>query len=183
MNHFFEMLRVTLTQEETVTQTGVLVPLCWDPNTQTFSLLLTKRTTTVETHKGQISFPGGYREESDEGLLETALREAQEEVGINPKDVEIAGRLDPVLTRGGIQITPWVAKLQMPYVFTIHPEEVEKLLFLPLQRVIDDGLQQGQLQIDGKAFKTPTIEVDGEIVWGATASIIQQLRSRLIVSR
>ena len=180
MNNPFEKLKQTLTLTEVHAETSVLVPLCFDPKTLTTSLLLTKRTHKVETHKGQISFPGGYRESQDKSLLETALRETHEEIGVLAKDVEIAGVLSPVATRGGILISPWVANIPLPYSFLINHDEVEKLIFLPLSQLMQEGLKRGKVEIQGLQIDTPTIDVDGERIWGATAKIIEELRNKLL---
>src|SRR3990172_10760635 len=97
-----------------------------------YNLLFTKRTNLVETHKGEISFPGGVFDKNDSSLLDTALRETEEEVGINSNDVEILGELDDIETNTNFNISPFVGVIPYPYEFRINGIEIEKLLNIPL---------------------------------------------------
>ena len=95
-------------------------------------LLFTQRTFTVKDHRGQISFPGGVRHAGDPDLRATALRETQEEIGLDPQTVEVLGALTPVNTITGYCITPFVGLIPYPYDFQPSPLEVKRLLLLPL---------------------------------------------------
>ncbi len=139
-------------------------------------LLLSKRTDTVVRHRGQISFPGGVRETQDHDLVETALREAREEVGIDEKDVRVFGCLDDVVTITDYLVTPVVGSIPFPYDFRINPTEVEELIFVPWavfanpcrhhrEKTIHRGLW---VDVDYYGYKQHTI-------WGATARIARRL--------
>lgn len=158
---------------------SVLIAIGMHETTQREEILLTKRTMWVETHKGQISFPGGFWESHDATLVDTALREFNEEMGANPADVQILGGLEPVETHQGIRIFPWVGTMRFPYPFTVNPAEVEKVLFLPLERLMHDGLQPVSVRVGGLNVKSLGILAEGELVWGATAKMLSQLRSLL----
>ncbi len=152
------------------------MPIGFSRDTGRDEILLTKRTMLVETHKGQISFPGGMREGHDLTLLDTALRESAEEIGTLASDIEVLGPLPPVLTRGDVVIYPWVGRLGFPYSFKINQHEVEKVLYLPLVRLIEEGLAPVEVEIGPMKVKSIGITVDKELVWGATAKILDQLR-------
>ena len=154
---------------------SVLVPIVADRQTGIESLLLTKRTETLPTHKGQVSFPGGYREPHDADLLATALREAEEEVGIAPTDVRILGPLDSVTAGGRVGIRPFVAVLDGPYPFRPSADEVERLLQLPFDRLMEEGLKPVTVKVGTFSIVSEGIVVDGELVWGATARMLRDL--------
>ncbi len=161
---------------------SVLALLGWNPETEREEILLTKRTEHVETHKGQVSFPGGFWEETDSDLLQTALRESYEEIGLDSKAVKILGSLEPVTTRGNIVVYPWVGWVDYPYPFTPNPGEVASMLFLPVQELLDTGLKQVNVPIsEGFSVESIGIWVSGELVWGATARMLEQLRERLLL--
>lgn len=154
---------------------SVLVPIVVDRRTGQETLLLTKRTETLPTHKGQVSFPGGYREPQDPDLLTTALREAEEEVGILAADVRILGALDPVTAGGRVGIRPFVAVLEGPYAFRPSADEVERLLELPIERLMREGLNPVSVNVGSFSVASEGIVVEGELVWGATARMLRYL--------
>jgi 8-oxo-dGTP pyrophosphatase MutT (NUDIX family) len=158
---------------------SVLIPIGWNRETEREEIVLTKRTQWVETHKGQISFPGGFWEACDRNLLDTALRESEEEIGTKASDVEILGTLEPVLTRGNILIHPWVSKIELPYSFTVNSAEVAQLLYLPFETLIAEGLKPVDVNVGEYTVASIGISVDGELVWGATARLLEQLVERL----
>jgi 8-oxo-dGTP pyrophosphatase MutT (NUDIX family) len=184
--HWDEKLKPSLAQVPTLDSdpgsrlTSVLIPIGHNRLTGQDEILLTKRTMLVETHKGQVSFPGGNREPGDRDLLATALRESAEEIGTQETDMEVVGRLDVVQTRGNVFIYPWVARMAFPYPFRLNPAEVEKLLFLPLDTLLREGLRSFSVAVENLTIKSPGIEVDGELVWGATARMLQLLRDLLL---
>jgi 8-oxo-dGTP pyrophosphatase MutT (NUDIX family) len=144
-----------------------------------YEILLTKRSEKVETHKGQISFPGGLFETQDEHLLKTALREAKEEVGLKEAQIEILGALSPVQTLRDVEIYPWVAEVQFPREVVFNPDEVERLLFLPVELLLMEGLKPVQVSVTegGLNFKVASIGIfcEQELIWGASAKILELL--------
>jgi 8-oxo-dGTP pyrophosphatase MutT (NUDIX family) len=146
-------------------------------------ILLTKRTLSLGTHKGQISFPGGFWESEDATLIDTALRESREEIGAKAADIEVLGGLAPVRTHQGVDIFPWVGWMDFPYPFALNEAEVERVLFLPLRTLLEQGLAPVTVRVGELGVKSLGIEVDGEMVWGATARILDELRTRLLNSK
>ncbi|MFO8100720.1 MAG: CoA pyrophosphatase [Dehalococcoidia bacterium] len=139
-------------------------------------ILFTKRTDTVEHHKGQISFPGGRRDIEDENLLQTALRESYEEVGIRPEDVEIVGDLDDEKTHvSNYVISPYVGFIPYPYPFKTSPEEVEQLLEIPISALIDKANFRQEIQTSGeKRYRAYFYYYGDDVIWGATSRILKR---------
>lgn len=138
-------------------------------------LLLTKRTSTVESHKGQMSFPGGFRESSDSSWLETALRETKEEIGVSKDQVNILGCLNPVLTKGAITIIPYVGVLNLPYQLQLNPDEVEKIVLLPIETLLEQGLKPVRAREEHYTVESIGLFWEGELIWGATAKMLEQV--------
>jgi 8-oxo-dGTP pyrophosphatase MutT (NUDIX family) len=139
-------------------------------------VVLTKRTEAVPTHKGQIGFPGGGFEEADGDLLVTALREAKEEIGLSPKDVEIVGILDDTVTATSRHVVrPFVGFVPYPYAYQPDPFEIERLIHLPILRLLrGEPFRQETWERDGRPFPVFFYEYDGETIWGLTARILKQ---------
>ncbi len=159
---------------------SVLALLGVETDTQEEKILLMKRTMDVVTHKGQVSFPGGYYEPQDPSLLATALRETWEEIGMRSEHIRVLGGLSPIQTLGDVWIYPWVGEMTFPYPFALNPTEVDRLLFLPVRRLLEEGLKPVTVPIEGRKVKSIGIELDGELVWGATAKMLEELRQLLL---
>ena len=153
---------------------AVLVPLYPD-----LRAVFTERRADLRRHAGEISFPGGRQDDPDEDLRETALREAQEEIGLDPADVELVGALPPVGTFvTGYRIFPFVGRIQAQHVWTPQESEVARVLEFSLTDLVR-GHEMKRLVRKGVPIKTPTYTVDGHLVWGATARIVHSLLERL----
>jgi 8-oxo-dGTP pyrophosphatase MutT (NUDIX family) len=154
---------------------AVLVPLYRDPLTAVF----TERRADLPHHAGEISFPGGTQDEPDEDLRVTALREAEEEIGLPPSAVEIVGALPPVGTFvTGYRIFPFVGTIERGHVWRPAEAEVAEVLEFGLSDLVA-GHRMKRLLRKGVPIKTPTYTVDGHLIWGATARIVQSLLERL----
>ena len=131
-----------------------------------YHLLFTERSNEVDSHKGQVCFPGGKHEPSDASLLQTALRETEEEIDLKPGDVEVLGELDdiPTFTSNYI-ISPFVAFIPHPYTFKADSREIRDIFSVPLSFLADDA----NFREDFRSY-----EYEGHIIWGATASILRQ---------
>jgi 8-oxo-dGTP pyrophosphatase MutT (NUDIX family) len=138
-------------------------------------LLLTKRTDTVEHHKGQISFPGGRQETDDPDLLATALRETQEEIGLDPALVEVLGRLDEIETVvSGFAITPYVGLIPPPGDLNLSPWEIAELVTVPLTVFLDPANLRTETRMrDGRSHEIYYYQYPPHEIWGATARIIR----------
>ena len=157
------------------TDAAVLVPLYGDPLTAVF----TERRADLRRHAGEISFPGGRQDEPDEDLRTTALREAEEEIGLSPAAVTLRGALPPVGTFvTGYRIFPFVGTIEPGHVWTPAEAEVERILEFSLPELVA-GHAMKRLVRKGVPVRTPTYTVDGHLVWGATARIVQSLLERL----
>ncbi len=154
---------------------AVLVPLHGDPLTAVF----TERRADLRRHAGEISFPGGRQDEPDEDLRMTALREAEEEIGLPASEVELVGALPPVGTFvTGYRIHPFVGRIPPGRVWTVQESEVAQVLEFSLHDLVE-GHEMKRLMRKGVPIKTPTYTVDGHLIWGATARIVQSLLERL----
>ncbi|MFL5781891.1 MAG: NUDIX hydrolase [Thermoleophilaceae bacterium] len=159
------------------TDAAVLVPLYLDSGD--LHGVFTKRRDDLRRHAGEISFPGGRQDFPDEDLRVTALREAEEEIGLERADVELVGALPPVGTFvTGYRIHPFVGVIKAGHAWTPQPNEVEAVLEISVRSLID-GYQLKRLLRRGVPIKTPTYTVGASFIWGATARIVQQLLERL----
>jgi 8-oxo-dGTP pyrophosphatase MutT (NUDIX family) len=153
---------------------AVLVPLYHD-----LVAVFTERRADLPQHAGEISFPGGRQDHPDEDLRLTALREADEEIGLAPADVELVGALPPVGTFiTGYRIYPFVGMIEHGHAWTPQETEVAQVLEFSLQDLVS-GHKMKRLLRKGVPIKTPTYTVDDHLVWGATARIVQSLLERL----
>jgi len=154
---------------------AVLVPLFYRDGE--FHLLFTQRSSKVTYHKGQVSFPGGVHTKDDPSLLDTALRESYEEIGLEPKDVDILGELDDTVTIfSGFIISPFVALIPYPYPFKINAEEIDEVFDAPLSIFRNKDSCRVEYQVvDNEVLPTYFYEYKGRTVWGATARIVNQL--------
>lgn len=156
---------------------AVLVPI-YDKHGE-FHLLFTKRTQTVKSHKGEISFPGGAYEEEDGTygtLVNTALRECTEEIGVAARDVEVLGELDDFQTTvSGYIISPFVGLIPWPYQFTVNPLEIDELIEIPIASLLDMTLPHEEtLVMEDSTITSFYYHHQGSIIWGATARILKQ---------
>jgi len=140
-------------------------------------IVLTKRSENVEHHKGQISFPGGAYDEEDGDLETTALREAFEETGIRPEDVEILGMLDDQATfTSNFAITPFVGTIPYPYEFTVSRKEVDELIEAPVASLLDPFCFSPQTpDSGGRLHPWGYYRYGGHNITGITARILKQL--------
>ena len=154
---------------------AVLIPLK-EGNSDVY-LTLAKRAGHLQHHAGEVGFPGGrFEKDADKTLLHTALREAEEELGIPPDKVEIAGRLRPVITAvTGFKIFPFVGIIPPDVEYHPNPDEVEKVFEVPLSFLLQSGaLEEFEINLGNETLKNYRFKYAGEIVWGATARIIKQ---------
>ena len=159
------------------TDAAVLLPLYGWPDEP--GLVFTKRRADLRRHAGEISFPGGRQDEPEEDLRRTALREADEEIGLDPVAVELVGALPPVGTFvTSYKVHPFVGLIEAGLPLEPNPAEVAAVLELRL-----DALRQGygmrRLVRRGVPIRTPTYTVGDQMIWGATARILAEFLARL----
>ena len=155
-------------------------------------LVFIKRPATMPTHQGQIAFPGGTRESVDADLAATALREAHEEVGIDPGGVELVGALDVIPTVATpFIVSPFIGLLDHEPELVLEPGEVDAVLIVALSELFDDAAFREErweippeVELFGPAQRSIYFyEVPGETIWGATARIVTDFLSRLAATR
>jgi 8-oxo-dGTP pyrophosphatase MutT (NUDIX family) len=158
------------------TDAAVLIPMHGWPERP--GLVFTERRSDLKRHAGEISFPGGRRDEGEE-LLDTALREAEEEIGLSRGNVEVAGALPPIGTFvTNYKITPFVGLIDQGMRFEPNPAEVESVLVATLDDLAA-GYERRRLVRRGVPIKTDTYLIADKLIWGATARILAELFSRL----
>jgi len=142
--------------------------------------VLTRRTENVETHQGQISLPGGAQE-AGETLAETAVREAEEEIGIHRDDMRLIGRLAPLyIPPSDFEIHPFVAYCPSEPEFAVAPAEVAELLEVPLPCLLAPSVHhREQWTVRGYEMMIPFYRLNGHTVWGATAMVLSEFEQRL----
>jgi 8-oxo-dGTP pyrophosphatase MutT (NUDIX family) len=166
-----------LTQVPDARDAAVLIPIVGAPEP---TLLFTVRTDTLPSHKGQISFPGGSVDPDDESAEAAALREAHEELGIDPKVVRVLGRLDSVPTFvSGYVIHPIVGLIDELPVLTPSSAEVAAVLQVPLAELSDDIRAEPGTAHGGRTYPTEAWVWHDRVIWGATARVIRLFLGRL----
>jgi 8-oxo-dGTP pyrophosphatase MutT (NUDIX family) len=162
-----------------VIDAAVLLPLYGWPDNP--GLLLTERPADMRRHAGEISFPGGRRDPGDADLSATALREAEEEIGLDPAAVELGEELPATNTFAtGYRIHPFVGRIAHPKELDLkpNPAEVETVLTFSLG-VLRESYEIRRLVRREVPIHTPTYEIEGHLIWGATARILSDLLDRL----
>jgi len=157
------------TQERAV-EAAVLIPIIARPEP---TILFTQRTATLARHSGQVSFPGGRRDASDLSPLETALRETQEETGIEPAFIKVAGYLPRYRTGTGYDISPVVGVLATGFTLTPNPQEVADTFEVPLALFLDPANRRLETRIWGARERRFYVFTHNDrAIWGATAAIL-----------
>jgi len=141
-----------------------------------YHILCIKRTQRVSVHRGEISFPGGAYEEQDGTLLNTALRESEEEIGLAQGVVEVLGELDDIVTLAtGYHIASFVAAIPWPLTLEADAVETEEIIEIPIPALLDkDCFSEGKADVDGKIIDSLFYRYQDRVIWGATARILKQ---------
>lgn len=159
---------------------SVLLPLIWDIDH--WSLLFTRRTEEVYSHKGEVSFPGGSVEENDGNFKETALRETWEEIGIPENQIQVLGNLKAVTTISNYYLLPIVAFVSWPTPLKANSKEVMRIFSIPIEWLADDANWRESEWLAPNGMKRNVIHYelfDGEHLWGITARITLDLINRI----
>lgn len=153
---------------------GVLVPLC--VVNEEIRVVLARRTQRVPHHKGQVCFPGGSRDQRDIDLYATALREAKEELGIRPEDVEFLGAMEAVPTATGFFIQPFVGKIPPNSAFVADDFEIADVFDVPFSVFTDFSMYRAaEIAFRGKPNSVYFLDYEHHVIWGATACILRSL--------
>ncbi len=174
------LLRVAHLDPEKLRKAAVLIPCVDRP--EGLSVILTKRASHLKNHPGQISFPGGKFEFFDHSLADTAIREAHEEIGLHPSQVNIFGQLPELTTISRFNVTPFIAFVDDGYQSKIDKNEVDYIFEVPASYLFNpDNLYSKKMQIKGSAHRIFAINYQRHFIWGVTAQIIQALQSQLSI--
>jgi len=160
------------------TAAAVLVPIVDHPSGLT--VIFTRRTTHLKAHSGQVSFPGGRAEPEDPTPEFTALREAQEEIGLAAERVEVLARLPDYHTRTGFRVTPVVALVTAPVELVPDPREVEEVFEVPLAFLLDPANHRRETrELQGRSVGYYVMRYGTHTIWGATAGMLVNLYRHL----
>jgi 8-oxo-dGTP pyrophosphatase MutT (NUDIX family) len=159
---------------------GVVAPLYVKENE--LWVLFTKRTENVETHRGQVSFPGGAHEPGDATLKETALRETEEEIGIPRDRVVVLGALSPIVTITNFYVEPFVAAIPHPMELKPSPAEIDEIWEIPVAALLAPTAVEERF-FPGRSEAVLFYHYGPKTVWGATARILSELLGVLAAGR
>lgn len=159
-------------------EAGILVPITRDIEQP--KIILTRRAQHMNTHKGQVAFPGGKRDDTDETLEFTALRECHEEIGIPPENVEIIGPLSQVMSLHGIRVSPFVGMVDDDHPLVPNPAELDSIFKVPVQFFREaEPIRRDRMTYKGMELSIPSyhFEDDSEIyeIWGLSAVVLVEL--------
>ena len=161
-----------------VTAAAVLVPIVDHPSGLT--VIFTQRTTHLKAHSGQVSFPGGRAEPHDPTPEHTALREAEEEIGLAMDRVEVLARLPEYHTRTGFRVTPVVGLITPPVELTPDPREVQEVFEVPLAHLLDPANHLRETrELQGRTVGYYVMRYESRTIWGATAGMVVNLYRHL----
>ena len=167
----------TLTDEtKEQRRSAVLIPIYCSAQDE-LHVILTRRSAMMKHHTHEVSFPGGNQEPEDQDLWATAIREAHEEIGLNPELPRFVGTLDSFVTVGSNSlVTPFVGILDTVPVLEANPREVEEIIDVPLAELLNPDIFREEIWQwqDGKSRPVFFFELIGDTVWGATASMLRQ---------
>jgi 8-oxo-dGTP pyrophosphatase MutT (NUDIX family) len=156
------------------------VLLLFDPSSDRLPLLFTLRSPRMRQHAGQIAFPGGSAEPDDRDLIATALREAHEEVGVEPANVEVLGLLAPLSTQvSDVWLTPVVGLQRHAYDIAVDPDEVAEWFRIDLDALLAAPHRIRVLERDGVRHDVHFYDAAGRVIWGVTGAIVHDLLARL----
>jgi 8-oxo-dGTP pyrophosphatase MutT (NUDIX family) len=164
-------------RDQAATPAAVLVPVVLHAE---LTVLFTQRTAHLKSHAGQVSFPGGRAEPGDPSAEFTALREAEEEIGLPARSVEVLARLPDYRTRTGFRVTPVVGLLRPPLALAPDPREVDEVFEVPLAFLLDPANRQRRTrEYQGTTVGYYVFEYQQRVIWGATAGMLVNLHKML----
>jgi 8-oxo-dGTP pyrophosphatase MutT (NUDIX family) len=170
--------RVTLKQELERDRAAVLLGIVTDPEP---TLILTRRASHMDSHAGEVAWPGGKQDPGDESLLATALRETHEEIGLAPDEVDIITELRPFISKFGLLVTPYVGLIAEPVELSANQDELDSIFHVPLSWLKDDPRTQTDvISRHGETMKVPVYDYEGFRIWGLTAMILWEFMKEVM---
>jgi 8-oxo-dGTP pyrophosphatase MutT (NUDIX family) len=134
-------------------------------------IIFTQRSSHLSTHSGEVSFPGGKADKTDPSLFDTALRESNEEINLNSKDVTELGKLNYLISRHKIEVNPFIASVDQPQALQPN-EEIQEIFTVPLDFLLDpNNIQRENIERHGSVWLVPTWNIKDQKIWGLTAMI------------
>jgi 8-oxo-dGTP pyrophosphatase MutT (NUDIX family) len=171
------VLNPEMAAPSTYRDAAVLIPII---ARSPLSVLFTRRTPRLSAHAGQVAFPGGKIDPADDGPTGAALREAEEEIGLDRRSVTVIGALDPYLTATGYRVVPVVARVEPGRPLRINHDEVAEVFEVPLAFLLTPGnILRASRELGGRERHFYEMTFDGHTIWGATAGIIMALNQRI----
>ncbi|MBB2494562.1 CoA pyrophosphatase [Aquipseudomonas ullengensis] len=162
-----------LPTDQRLPEAAVLVPLTRSDEPE---LVLTLRASGLSTHGGEVAFPGGRRDPEDRDLIHTALREAEEEIGLPPGLVEVIGPLSPLVSRFGIRVTPYVGVVPDYVEYRANDDEIAAVFSVPLRFFCEDPREvTHRIDYERHSWYVPCYHYEGYKIWGLTAVMIVEL--------
>ena len=159
--------------DENLPQAAVLILIV--ENEKDYSIVFTERSKRLPSHSGEVSFPGGKKENEDKNLIETALRETHEEIGIKPSSIKVLGRMNSQESRFGLSVTPYIGYTTGNLEFILEPKEVETIFTVPLEYLKKNPLISNKItNASGETFETPVINFENYKIWGLTLGFTLQ---------
>ena len=153
----------------------MLIPLITSNSGIVEELIFTRRASHMSTHSGEVAFPGGKRDEEDQDLIATALRESYEEIALLPDNVKIIGTLGPVISRFGIKVVPYIGAVTGELELKPNISELDRIFTVPLDFFADqENLQYNQLSMDGQPYTMPSYQFGEYHIWGLTAIMLAE---------
>lgn len=162
-----------------VKHSAVLVPIVCANSPY---IILTLRPEYLKHHPHQVCFPGGKLDPSDINLRQTALRETQEEIGIQPDKIKIVSQLSSYTTLSQFSIKPYVGLIEVPCNLSLNQAEVKQLIELPLTQLMDMKIDCIEIEQHNSVHSIYHFSYQGLLIWGATAAILKQLQQQLLVN-
>jgi len=156
-------------EQPSMAQAGVLIALTEEDEPH---MVLTQRSTQLSTHSGEVAFPGGKRDPEDDDIVFTALREAHEEVGLQPQDVNVIGELHQVFSRFGYVVTPVVGLIKPNLELVANPGELDSIFKVPVRHFLENDPDEF---FERGSIKMPTYHYEGYRIWGLTAMMIAEM--------
>lgn len=158
-------------------EAAVLVPIT---DEETPRLVLTRRASHMSSHAGEVAFPGGKKDHDDRSIVATALRESHEEIGLEPKEVEVIGALSPARSKFGLMVTPIVGIIHPDQNFVPNEEELDRIFTVPLNYFMENEPSHiHEATYEGVTFQVPSFNYQGNIIWGLTAYFIADFMNQI----
>lgn len=160
------------TLDSSLPKAAVLIPVTNHPSPR---LIFTRRASHMSTHSGEVAFPGGKQDDTDASLIDTALRESHEEIGLTPDNVQVIGTTGTVISRFGIEVTPVVGIVEASSALTANTQELDRIFQVPIPFFLNQANQQlDRWTEQGTVYRIPRFQYREYPIWGLTAMMLAE---------